>query len=195
MTSFGITGGVGMGKSTVASLLAQRGVAVVDTDELARGIVRPGEPAVEEIRSAFGPAVFGAAGELNREALAAIVFPDEIARKKLEAILHPRIQQLWQTQLAAWRKEGRAQAAVVIPLLFETGVESEFDLVVCVACSSPTQRGRLAARGWTPEQIEQRNSAQLPVTDKMARAHRVIWSEGNLDVLAAQCDRAFRSGG
>lgn len=191
MKTFGITGGVGMGKSTVAGLLAQRGVAVVDTDQLARDMVRPGEPALAEIRMAFGPDVFGASGALNREALAAVVFQSDKARRELEAILHPRIQKLWQSQLAAWRNEGRAQTAVVIPLLFETGVASAFDVVVCLACSATTQQERLAARGWTPEQIQQRNSAQMPVTEKMARAQRIIWSEGDLVTLARQCDRVF----
>ena len=189
MTTLGLTGGVGMGKSTVAEMLAAHGVAVVDTDDLARQVVRAGEPALEDIRSIFGSVVFDAAGELNRQALAKVVFQDEAARRKLEAILHPRIQQLWQAQLAGWKKEGQAKVAVIIPLLFETGVESEFDLVVCVACSTSTQRQRLALRGWTPQQIDQRIAAQMPIEEKMARALRVIWSEGDLNVLARQCDR------
>jgi dephospho-CoA kinase len=180
-----------MGKSTVAGILAQRGVAVVDTDELARLLVRPGEPALDQIRSAFGPAVFRASQELNREALAEVVFRDESARKQLEAILHPRIRQRWRAQLDGWRMEGRQRAAVIIPLLFETGAESEFDSVVCIACSTGTQRQRLGHRGWTPEQIEQRVSAQMPIGEKMARAHRVIWNEGDLEVLARQCDRVL----
>lgn len=184
-----MTGGVGMGKSTVAELLAERGVAVVDTDDLARQVVRPGEPALEEIRGVFGSTVFDAPGELNRQALAEVVFQNETARKKLEAILHPRIQQLWQAQLTDWKKAQRAQAAVIIPLLFETRVESEFDTVVCIACSARTQRQRLARRGWTPEQIDQRIAAQMPIEEKMARADRVIWNEGGLAVLARQCDR------
>ena len=180
-----------MGKSTVAEILAQRSVAVVDTDDLARLLVRPGEPALEEIRGAFGSGVFHTTQELNREALAALVFRDESARKQLETILHPRIQRLWQAQLATWRSQGHKQAAVVIPLLFETNVESEFDTVVCIACSAKTQRQRLRRRGWSPEQIEQRVSAQMPIAEKMSRAHRVIWNEGDLDVLTQQCDRVL----
>ena len=194
MKTYGITGGVGMGKSTVAGILTQHGVAVVDTDNLAREVVQPGEPALEEIRSTFGSIVFDPSGELNREALAGVVFRDEIARKKLEAILHPRIQQLWQARLATWRKEGRTQAAVIIPLLFETRAESEFDTVVCIACSPATQRRRLDLRGWTPDQIEQRISAQMPIAEKMSRAHQVVWSEGELGVLEQQCDRILLAG-
>jgi dephospho-CoA kinase len=189
MMTLGVTGGIGMGKSTVAEILARRGLAVVDTDDLARQVVRPGEPALEQIRSEFGPTVIDVSNELNREALAGVIFRDEAARKKLEAILHPRIQQLWQGQLAVWKSEGRAQVAVIIPLLFETGAESEFDTVLCIACSPVTQRQRLNSRGWTSEQIEQRISAQMPIAEKMSRAHRVVWNEGDLAVLARQCDR------
>jgi dephospho-CoA kinase len=186
--TYGITGGIGMGKSTVATLLTRRGIPVVDTDDLARQVVQLGQPAVEEVKREFGPAIFNASGELNREALAGVVFGDAVARKKLEAILHPRIQQLWQIQLAIWRNEGCKQACVIIPLLFETRAESEFDLVVCIASSAVTQRQRLSSRGWTAGQIEQRIAAQMPTAEKMARAHRVIWSEGHLDVLMRQCD-------
>src|SRR5262245_10202465 len=129
-----------MGKSTVAKLVAGSGVAVVDTDDLARKVVQPGEAALEEVKREFGDSVFNTLGELDREALAAVVFSDEVARKRLEAILHPRIQRLWQAELATWRSEGRKQACVVIPLLFETRAESEFDTVVCIACSAATQR-------------------------------------------------------
>jgi len=189
MKTFGVTGGIGMGKSTVAGILGQRGVAVVDTDHLARQVVEKGQPALAEIHRAFGSAVFDAAGELNRKDLAGIVFADDAARKKLEAILHPRIQQLWQAQLAIWRSAGRKQAAVIIPLLFETEVELEFDRVICIACSPATQRQRLSSRGWMPEEIERRTAAQLPIEEKMSRAHQVVWSEGDLNVLAQQCER------
>ena len=189
MKTFGITGGIGMGKSTAARILSGRGVAVVDTDDLARQAVRAGEPALTEIKETFGSPVLDAAGELNREALARIVFTDLSALKKLEAILHPRIRQLWQAQLETWRGEGRALAAVVIPLLFETRAEIGFDAVICVACTLATQQQRLHSRGWTSEHIEQRRAAQMPVADKMLQANYVVWSEGDLDSLARQFDR------
>jgi len=189
MKTYGITGGMGMGKSTSAQLLRERGVAVVDTDDLAREVVQPGEPALTEIQSVFGHGFIAADGQLQRDALAARVFSDPVAREKLEAILHPRIRQGWQAQLQTWRAAGRSAAGVVIPLLFETRAESEFDLVVCVACTATTQRERLRTRGWTTEHIEQRLGAQLPVTEKMARAHRVVWSEGALATHGRQWDR------
>jgi dephospho-CoA kinase len=192
--TFGLTGGIGMGKSTAAQILRARGVAVVDTDDLARQVVALGQPALEEVRLAFGPGMVGADGELRRAELARVIFSDAAARQQLETILHPRIRQLWLDQLQAWREEGKALAVVVIPLLFETQAETSFDAVVCVACSAATQRERLSARGWTSEQIELRNAAQLPVVEKMFRSHHVIWTEGGLDVHAQQWERALATG-
>lgn len=189
MKVMGLTGGVGMGKSTVAHLLQARGHAVVDTDVLARQIVRPGTPALTEIVAAFGPELLDDAGGLRREALARLVFADTAARKRLEAITHPRIRELWQTQLRAWQAESRAVAAVVIPLLYETQAASAFDVVVCVACNLATQEQRLIARGWSREQIEQRRAAQFPVQEKMERANYVIWTEGLPRHTEAQLDR------
>jgi dephospho-CoA kinase len=187
--TFGLTGGIGMGKSTAAKLFCERGIAVVDTDDLARQVVQPGEPALAEILQIFGADLVNTSGQLNREALAAIIFGDGAARAKLEAILHPRIVQLWRQQLQAWRHQGRAVAVVVIPLLFETKAEVDFDAVICLACTAATQRTRLEARGWSAEQIEQRIAAQLPVAEKMQRAQYVVWSEGTVETLAQQLGR------
>lgn len=178
-----------MGKSAAADLLRARGVAVVDTDDLARLVVAPGQPALAEVQAAFGPGLVGSDGQLRRAELARIIFTDPVARRQLEAILHPRIQQLWSAQLQTWHAEGKPMAVVVIPLLFETRAEAQFAAVICVACSAATQRERLAARGWTPAQMAQRNAAQLPVAEKMQRARYVIWTEGGLDVHAQQWAR------
>jgi dephospho-CoA kinase len=179
--TIGLTGGVGMGKSTCARFLADMGVPVIDTDELARELVRPGQPALEEIRETFGPRVFNAAAELDRTALAEIVFADENSRRQLEDILHPRIQQSWQAQVASLAAAGTLLAVVVIPLLYETAAEYRFDVVACVACSETEQGHRLAARGWTVEQSRARQAAQLPIVEKIRRADFVIWSEGGLE--------------
>ena len=185
----GLTGGIGMGKSASDRLLRDRGVAVVDTDLLAREIVEPGQPALAEIQRVFGPQMVGPDGRVRRDELARTVFSDPAARQQLEAILHPRIRALWRAQVETWRAEGRPLTVVVIPLLFETEAEAEFDAIICVACSAATQRQRLLARGWPEEQIEQRLRAQWPAEAKISRADYLIWTEAGLEVHAEQLDR------
>jgi dephospho-CoA kinase len=178
MKLLGLTGGVGMGKSTAAGFFLPAGARVVDTDEIARELVRPGQPALAEIKKEFGGKMLAADGTLNRAALAEKVFADGAARKKLEAILHPRIRERWQAQVEIWRRENCALAVVIIPLLFETQAENQFEKIICIACSPAAQAERLRARGWTPEQIARRIAAQLPVAQKIVRADFVVWSEG-----------------
>ena len=191
MKSYGLTGGIGMGKSTAAEFLRRRGLPVVDTDAIAREVVEPGQPAVAEIQAAFGRAVFSPTGELHRDRLAERVFSNSTERKKLEAIVHPRIRARWLAQVEAWRAEGRSAAVVVIPLLFETNAAACFDKIVCVACSARTQRERLCSRGWTDAQIGQRLAAQLPIEKKLELSDYVVWTEPSLEVHAAQLNRIF----
>ena len=189
MRLLGLTGGVGMGKSACASLLRDRGFPVIDTDNLARQVVEPGQPALSEVSRLFGPEILDAQGGLRRDLLAHRVFADPALRRQLEAILHPRIRALWLAQAQSWRSEGRALGAVAIPLLFETGAEKEFDAVVCIACSPATQLERLRSRGWPDEQINQRIQAQWPIENKMSKSNYVIWAEGSLEIHGAQLDR------
>jgi dephospho-CoA kinase len=191
MKVLGLTGGVGMGKSTAAQLLQAWGVAVVDTDLLARQVVEPGQPALDEIKELFGPGIVSSDGTLHREELARLVFAESEARKRLERILHPRIRKRWRDQVELWRKQNRSLAVVVIPLLFETKAESEFDAVLCVACSEETQFERLNSRGWTRAQIEQRVRAQWTVSRKMNLADYVVWTEGELEAHAEQLKRVL----
>jgi dephospho-CoA kinase len=189
MKVVGLTGGLGMGKSTCSDMLRARRIPVVDTDDLAREVVEPGEPALAEIARALGERFVDETGRLRRRELARHVFPNPAARKQLEEILHPRIRQIWRSRIEHWRSDGHTLAVVVIPLLFETNAEQELDATICVACSSQTQQKRLASRGWSAEQVRQRIEAQLPVETKMARADFVIWNESSLEVHQAQLDR------
>lgn len=191
MQLFGLTGGIGMGKSTCADLLKHSSIPVIDTDDLARTLTATGQPAVDEIRNSFGAPVIDERGQLRRDALARIVFSDSAARAKLESILHPRIAAAWGAQVEQWRQSGIATAVVVIPLLFETGAEPAFDATVCVACSARTQRERLAGRGWTAEQSAGRIAAQMSMEQKMSRSDYVLWSEGEISVLVGQVRRVF----
>jgi len=186
MKLFGITGGIAMGKSTAGLLLRQHGVAVIDSDDIARQAVEPGQPALAEIRERFGPAVFLPDGRLDRKQLARQVFALASARSDLEAILHPRIRAVWNAEADRWRKEGRPCGAVVIPLLFETQAEPLFDATLCAACSSSAQARRMRERGWDAVQCRQRLEAQWPVEKKIARSDFVVWTDGPLEIHAAQ---------
>jgi len=188
MKLFGLTGGIGMGKSAAAKILVQRGVSLVDTDVLARSVVEPGQPALKEIQRAFGDSVVSPDGQLQRGALARIVFSDPTARQKLEEITHPRIRGLWREQVEGWRARQVAVGCVVIPLLFETSAENEFDATICVASSAATEQKRLLERGWNAEQIGQRIAAQWPIEKKIAKSNYVIWNESSLEILEAQID-------
>ena len=191
MKLFGLTGGIGMGKSTSAAILSRRGVPVIDTDVIAREIVEPGQPALAEVVAAFGPGLLDASGKLRRGALAAIVFSSPEKLKQLEAILHPRIREKWLAQAEGWRSENQAAGVVVIPLLFETNAQGHFDAVLCTACSAATQRERLRKRGWSEQQIDQRIAAQWPVEKKIAAANHVVWTEGDLAVHERQLEQIF----
>lgn len=188
MKLFGLTGGIGMGKSAAAQILTRRGASLIDTDVLARSVVERGQPALSEIRNAFGDSVISTDGSLRRDVLARIVFSDPQARQKLESITHPLIRNLWKEQVERWRSQQIQVGCVVIPLLFETNAESEFDATICVACSAATQQKRLLERGWTAEQVAQRIAAQWPIDKKIAKANYVVWSEGDLNILAAQLE-------
>jgi dephospho-CoA kinase len=184
----GLTGGVGMGKSTAARLFAKRGLPVVDSDDLAREVVAPGQPALEEIAEIFG-AEFIVDGKLDRQRMAGEVFGDDAARARLEVIIHPRVRELWRGHIEQWRANEVPVGVVVIPLLFEVGAETEMDTVVCLACTANTQRDRLRARGWDAAQISARIGAQMDIARKMELADHVLWNEGTLDALAAQLQR------
>lgn len=191
MLVVGLTGGVGMGKSTVAALLEARGVPLIDTDAIAREETEPGTEGLAAIRAEFGPEVLDARGRLDRAALGARVFASAERRKALERILHPRIRARWRTAVEQWRAEGKQRAVVVIPLLFETGAETELNRTVCVACAPATQMRRLKERGWTVEQARQRVAAQWPAARKMDLADAVIWNESTLAVCEMQAARVF----
>lgn len=188
-TKVGLTGGIGTGKSTVAQHWQRQGVAVIDADELAHGTLAPDTPTWRAIVTRFGEGILNADRTVNRPRLADIVFGDETQRAALNAIVHPVVRQRWTEWLAKAAAAGNARAGVVaIPLLYEVGVESEFDVVVCVGCSEATQRARLKAKGLSEAQMQARITSQWPVTRKMERADFVIWNDGTLETLQRQAD-------
>jgi len=195
MTLIGLTGGVGMGKSTTARFLAERGLPVVDTDQLARDVVEPGQPTLAALVEAFGTGILKKDGALDRPAMAGKVFADAACRRHVESIVHPAIRERWEATVRWWREEGRLAGVVIIPLLLETSAEGEFDVILCSACAAASQETRLLRRGWPAEQVRQRIAAQFPAARKMDAARYVIWTEGAFDVHAAQVDRVLRAMG
>ncbi len=180
-----------MGKSTAATMLPEFEVPVIDTDIIARQIVEPGQSALAEVRAAFGSEIVASDGRLRRDVLAERVFSDAAARRRLEAILHPRIRDVWQAQVRQWSQQGHTLGVVVIPLLFEIGAQAELDATVCVACSAESQMERLRDRGWTAVQIQQRIQSQWPVNSKMEHSNFVVWTEGTLETTREQLRRVL----
>ena len=175
----GLTGGIASGKSTVAGMFADLGVPVIDTDVIARDVVRPGEPALAEIREAFGAGVIAADGTLDRPAMRAIVFGDDAARRRLESILHPRIGRATQEQADA---AGGAYQVIVVPLLVESSLRAFVDRVLVVDCDEETQVARLLARDAESEDQAQRMlAAQSSRAERLAIADDVVSNDGDLD--------------
>ena len=187
-----LTGGIGSGKSTVARMLAARGAVVVDADAIAREIVEPGQPALQEIREAFGPEVVAPDGTLDRARLAAIVFADADALARLNAITHPRIAERSAELLAS----APADAVVVydMPLLVEQGGEAlrGWDRIVVVDAPDEVRLERLVARGLESEDAERRLRAQATREQRLAVADVVLDNSGDLVALESAVDGLWR---
>jgi dephospho-CoA kinase len=187
----GLTGGIGAGKSTVARLLEERGAVVFDADALAREAVEPGTPGHDAVVARFGANVLGPGGELDREALASIVFSDPAARRDLEAIVHPEVRRLFAEACEAHRDTDRV-VVMSAPLLVETGMHTAFDVLVVVSAPVETQVERLLRdRGMSEEQVRARIAAQAPLEDKAAVADVIVDNDGPLDDLEGEVDRLW----
>lgn len=184
MISIGLTGNVASGKSTVTEAWASLGVPIVSADELAREAVRAGSDALERIVEAFGPEVLSADGSMDRARVRAIVFEDGEARARLESIIHPEVWRLRDAWLAARRSEGADVVCSEIPLLFETGTEESFDVVVLVDAPEETRLTRMVEhRGLVRDEAERILRSQMPAEEKRAGADHVIENDGSLDEL------------
>jgi dephospho-CoA kinase len=172
----GLTGGIASGKSTVAAMFAELGATVIDTDEIARALVRPGEPALREIVSAFGSRFLDPAGALDRRLLRAHVFADARERQRLETILHPRIEA---ATLAACERSGGPYQIIVVPLLIESGFDRHVDRVLVVDCPEDVQRERLLQRdAEDPQRVADMLAAQLDRGSRLRRADDVVDNGG-----------------
>ena len=184
LATIGLTGGIAAGKSAVASVFAEIGVPIVDADAIAREVVEPGSDALREIVDAFGDAVLGPDGTLDRKKLASVVFANESARKRLEAITHPRIAMRSAEQIAAFADASVPYALYEAALLVENGSYRAFAGLIVVSAREATQLARLAARdGMSEADARARISAQLPLAEKVRVADWVIENDGSLAEL------------
>lgn len=178
-----VTGGIACGKSAFGRMLAELGADVVDADEIVHELQLPGQPLARAIYDTFGPECIRPDGAVDRPALARLVFghPDKLAT--LNRLSHPLVRE----RLDAWRREPTCAwaRACLVPLLFETGWERDWDATLCVACSHETQLQRLLGRGLDAETARQRIAAQMPPEEKAARADIVVRNDGSLGDLRA----------
>lgn len=191
---FGLTGGIGSGKSSVGRHFASRGLPVIDADVLAREAVAPGSPALNELVAEFGEAILDQGGALDRKALAAQVFGNETARQRLNQITHPRVRQLSVERFQSLDAAGEPLACYEVPLLFESGLADAMRPVVVVSVPRELQLSRSMARdSATREEIQARIDSQLPLTEKEQRADHVIDNSGELSDTLSRADQALRA--
>jgi dephospho-CoA kinase len=194
-----LTGGIATGKSHVRARFEALGVPTVDADILARSAVEPGSSGLAAVVERFGRDILDEAGNLDRRRLGAIVFADSAARRDLEAIVHPAVQQATDHWFTTLDPVAVPFAVADIPLLFEVGRERAFDMVVVAACDAETQVRRVMARdGLSEPEARSRLAAQMPIEEKVRRADCVIWTNGTTEETDRQveeiCARLFELG-
>ncbi|MEE4162302.1 MAG: dephospho-CoA kinase [Woeseiaceae bacterium] len=183
----GLTGGIASGKSTVADILANLGAQIIDTDVVAREVVEPGQPALDEIRDAFGDDVFEDDGTLDRRRLRERIFASPRDRERLEHILHPRIRDATISQAASL--EGPYQV-IVVPLLTGSSLVALVDRVLVVDCDEATQVERLLDRdAESEEQARRILAAQASREERLAIADDVIVNDGSLEELESRASQ------
>ncbi|GAB2514808.1 dephospho-CoA kinase [Paramicrobacterium agarici] len=190
----GLTGGIASGKSTVAAMLRDRGAVIVDADLLAREAVAPGTEALRSIRERFGEDIVHLDGSLNRAALGRIVFGDAAAREDLNTIVHPAVRELAQERFRdAADADPHAIIVYDVPLLAETGMAGQFDLVVLADASAAVRRQRLVdIRGLAPDEASRRVEAQAPDDERRRIADAVIDTTTSLEATRDAVDELWR---
>lgn len=186
----GLTGGIASGKSAVADMFGDFGAAIIDTDIIAREVVEPGQPALDEIRHEFGDDVFDIDGRLDRAAMRRIIFSDDDARARLESILHPRIRSATFEQ--ADIADGDYQI-IVVPLLVGSPLKALVDRIVVVDCDEKTQIQRLMTRDAESEgQARRILAAQAGRDERLAIADDVVRNDGDLGATLEQVQTLHR---
>jgi dephospho-CoA kinase len=190
MKRLGITGGIASGKSAVAGMLREMGFNVIDADALGHTVIEPGTRAYDEIVREFGTGVVGADGRIDRGKLGAIVFADGEKLKRLNVIVHPRVEEEMVRQFAEWEKSGVADAAFVeAALLVEAGYQKNLDGLVVAWCRPEQQMERLLARGLSEVEARRRIASQMPAEEKLKFATEKIDCSGLIEETRWQVEK------
>jgi len=191
MLLVGLTGGIGAGKSTVAAMLEARGAVVFDADRFARDAIDPGTPGYLQVVEAFGPGILTEEGDVDRQALGAMVFDDPEARRRLEAIVHPEVARRLAEALDPYRQTDRI-VVYSVPLLVEAGLATAFDVVVVVEAAEDVRVARLAsARAMTEVAARARIRVQASEDERKGAANLIVENDGTLEELEGNVARLW----
>jgi dephospho-CoA kinase len=192
MRIIGLTGGLGSGKSTVSAILRELGATVVDADEGARVVVQRGQPGFAKVVDAFGPEMVGPDGELDRQRLADLVFAEEAARRRLNAIVWPLVRDWMAARIGAASAPQARVVVLDIPLLYEADREAGTEGVIVVWAPEEAQVARAVSRGMGEADARARVAAQMPLAEKRHRATWVIDNSGSVDETRAAVEKLWR---
>ena len=184
----GVTGGFGTGKSLVGNILEELGLVVIDTDEIVRNILKTKNQVTQKIQNEFDGSIISNKTDeyINRKALAHLIFNDDLKRKKLESIVHPEVDRVLNCFILQNKSEDVTAVVVLIPLLFECGLENFYNEIWCITCNSTTQSERLLKKGFTPEEIKLRIDSQLPIDIKAKKSNFIIDNSGTINETKQQ---------
>ena len=192
MKVIGLTGGIGTGKSSVAGFFREKGVPVIDLDEIVHELQRPGKQVYRRIVEEFGESILNSDGTINRKLLGKIVFSDRSKLEKLNSIVHPAVIEKLKDILMKYQSAGQEMLVVEVPLLYEVGLEKLFDHVVVVYAPEEIQIERIMKRdGLSREEALSRIRNQLSIEEKRRRADVVIDNSGNLEKTRKEFERVF----
>ncbi|WP_301108480.1 dephospho-CoA kinase [Sporosarcina sp.] len=190
----GLTGSIASGKSTVANMLREKGYPIVDADVIAREVVEPGSPLLNEIQNVFGDEVIQEDGSLNREKLGSVVFSDETKRRQLNELMHPAIRGEMVRQKEQYVEQGFKTVIMDIPLLFESKLQSYVEKILVVSVTKQLQKERLIARNELSEtEADARIASQLDLKIKEQGADAVIHNDGTIEETKRQLIKILES--
>ena len=192
MKWIGLTGGIGVGKSSVCQIITKHSLPVIEADKIVHTLLLKQE-IKDKIVNTFGESSLDKLGEIDRKKLAKIVFVDKTKLNQLENMVHPIVKNLVQEHKKKLSNEGNKIAFYDVPLLFEHNMQTQFDEIVLVASYKNLVIDRLIKKGFSTHDISNRVRHQVPQEDKLGQASYVIWNNGTLDDLEKSCNKMLKS--